>query len=451
MRDDDLNSSTGYPANVIGSPGEPLRMWGGIECSTVRVGDDWRDQLRETGHHDRDADLDLVAGLGIRALRYPLLWERVTEGHPGACGWGWHDARLRRLGDLGVNVIGGLLHHGSGPATTDLLDPEFPERLAAHAAEAASRYPFVTAWTPVNEPLTTARFSCQYGHWYPHARDEPSFLRALVNQCRAVLLSMRAIRAATPGARLVQTEDLGRVFGTRPTRFQAGYENQRRWLSFDLLCGRVDGGHPMRAHLEASGVPARALDELAGGEAAPDVIGINHYVTSDRFLDHRLDRYPAHLHGGNGSMAYADTEAARVDVGQGATGWEARLREAWNRYRLPLALTEVHLGCDDEWEQVRWLVRAWEAAGKLRAEGADVRAVTAWALFGLVDWNTMLRERRGHYEPGVFDARVDPPRPMLVAKVVRDLAREGRHSHPAVREPGWWERDDRIHAELRRA
>src|SRR4051812_14628830 len=133
----------------------PLQLWGGVECSTVRVGGTWRDQVLETGHHSRLQDLDRIGSLGVRVLRYPILWERVTQGHPNACGWGWHDVQLARLAQLGIKVVGGLLHHGSGPAGTDLLDPALPSKLARHAAQAAARYPFVEAWTPVNEPLTT--------------------------------------------------------------------------------------------------------------------------------------------------------------------------------------------------------------------------------------------------------------------------------------------------------
>jgi hypothetical protein len=47
----------------------------------------------------------------------------------------------------------------------------------------------------------------------------------------------RAIREVTPGARLVQTEDMGAVFSTPALEYQATFENHRRWLSLDLLCG----------------------------------------------------------------------------------------------------------------------------------------------------------------------------------------------------------------------
>lgn len=420
----------------------PLELWGGIECSVVRLGDAWRDQVRETGHHDRPGDLDQVAGLGIRTLRYPLLWERLRADGPA---WDWHDARMARLRGLGVAPVAGLVHHGSGPPGTSLLDPAFPEALAAHAGRVAARYPWVRMWTPVNEPLTTARFSGLYGHWHPHAGAEAAFLMMVAVQCRAVLLAMRAIRARVPDAQLVQTEDIGKAFSTNRMAYQAAYENERRWLSLDLLCGRVDQAHPWRGRLEGAGVPAAWLDGFLGGEAAPDVLGVNHYVTGDRFLDHRVALYPAAMHGGNGWHAYVDTEAARVDLAPRDLGWAARLREVWARYRRPIAVTEAHLGDTPE-EQVRWLLEAWQAARTLRAEGADLRAVTVWALFGAVDWDSLLRSRDGRYEPGAFDVRHDPPRPTLLAEAAAALAGTGRFDHPALDTPGWWRRDDRLHA-----
>ena len=430
-------------------------MWGGVECSVVRIGNEWRDQVCETGHHDRGMrDLDLLGALGLRTLRYPVLWERADRANvPGdhSDGWSWHDRQLAALRRQNVNVIAGLIHHGSGPSGTSLVDPLFGEKLALHAEQAAVRYPFVAAWTPVNEPLTTARFSCLYGYWYPHLRDESAFLRAAANQCRGVLLAMRAIRAHLPQAKFVHTEDIGRIFATPPLAAQARYENERRWLSLDLLCGRLDRHHPWHSILEGHGVPLSWLDELSTGEAAPDLIGVNHYATSDRFLDHRLHLYPRHLQGGNGRIRYADTEALRVDVGHGQIGWEPRLREVWTRYCRPMAITEAHLGCDDATDAVRWLMEAWLAAQTLRQQGADIRAVTAWAMLGLVDWNTMLREHHGHYEPGAFDASFDPPHPMPLAAAITGLARDGRFADFSLDQPGWWRRDERIHASLRRA
>ena len=104
-----------------------------------------------------------------------------------------------------------------------------------------------------------------------------------------------------------------------------------------------------------------------------------------------------------------------------------------------MAVTEVHLACSDDREPVRWLMEAWHAVAALRREGADIRAVTPWSLFGAVDWDSLVRQNRGHYEAGVWDVRHDPPRPTRLAAAIASLARTGEYDDPLLHEPGWWQ------------
>lgn len=184
----------------------------------------------------------------------------------------------------------------------------------------------------------------------------------------------------------------------------------------------MDRDHPAWKRFAALGIPLQWLDELRRGEAAPDLLGINHYMTGDRFLDHRTALYPAGQRGGNGLDFYVDTEAVRTDLPPDLLGWKSRLREVWCRYGRPMAVTKAHLACTDPVEPVRWLLEAWRAAPALCAEGVDLRAATAWSLFGAVDWDTMLREGNKRYEPGLWDARADPPRPAPLAEAATSLA-----------------------------
>lgn len=432
------------PRATSATPGArpPLELWAGVECTVNRVGDAYFDQLEASGHAARREDLDLFAGLGVSALRYPLLWERLQPDPQREPDWSWGDDRLGRLRALGVRPVVGLVHHGSGPRHTSLVSGGFAEGLAAYARAVAERYPWVEEYTPVNEPLTTARFSGLYGHWYPHGRDAATFARALLNQCRAVVLAMRAIRAVNPAARLVQTEDLGKVFGAPALAYQVDFENERRWLSWDLLCGRLDRRRPLWGYLRWVGVEEAELAWFLDNPCPPDVIGINYYVTSERFLDENLGRYPPCTHGGNGRRRYADVEAVRARP-EGIAGAGTLLRETWERYRLPVAVTEVHLGCTRE-EQMRWLAEVWDAARAQREGGIDVRAVTAWSLLGAYDWDSLVTRRNGRYEPGVFDLRAPRPRPTALAAMLRDLAAGRPSRHPVLDSPGWWRRPDRL-------
>jgi len=419
-----------------------LELWGGIECTVNRVRDTYFDQLERTQHASRIDDLDRAAALGIRALRYPVLWERSARANLDEFDFTWPDARLRRLRDLGVKPIVGLVHHGSGPRETNLLEASFSSGLQRYARAVAERYPWVKDFTPVNEPLTTARFSGLYGHWYPHRRDAASFLRALYNQILATQRAMQAIRQVIPDARLVQTEDFGKVFSAPKLKYQAAFENHRQWLSLDMLFGRVNRYHPLYGYLVSHGVREGELRKLECEPCPPDLIGINYYVTSDRYLDDRLHRYSSERYGSNGRDRYVDTEAVRTRQ-EGIVGHRAVIDSAWARYRTPVALTEVHLGCTED-EQARWLLEAWRAASAAKAGGADVRAITLWSMFGAYDWNSLVTVANGHYEPGAFDIRAASPRSTVLADVARCLSSSPEACHPLESAPGWWRRPERL-------
>jgi dTDP-4-dehydrorhamnose reductase len=422
------------------SEGRPvLELWGGVECTINRVGDVYYDQLVSSGHRERVAeDLDLFAGLGLRTLRTAVHWECSEDQK-----WSTSDRVLKVMDRLGLHPIIGLLHHGSGPSSTNLLDPEFPEKFADFGVKVARRYPWVVDYTPINEPQTTGRFACLYGHWYPHHRSMRSYVRALFHQLKGIVLAMEAISLVQPSARLIHTEDGGAFSSTLGLDSFRIEREHRRWLGLDLLCGRVSTHHPLFDFLGCHGLRREEILWFADRPLPPSIIGLNYYVTSDRFLDDRLNLYPHHLRGGDsGDEPLVDIEAVRVHP-QGIAGAKQVLTEAWERYGLPVAITEAHLGGVPE-EQARWLAETWEQAQCARAEGADVRAVTAWGLLGLYDWCNLCTRDTGAYEPGVFDVSSGKPARTLLSEVVMQLASGRSPHHPALRSPGWWRHDSRL-------
>lgn len=421
-----------------------LDLWGGVECTVNRVEDAFFDQVRRSGHQERVSDLDLFASIGLRAMRYPVLWERTAARDPEAMDFGWSDARLGRLRDVGLRPIVGLIHHGSGPKYTNLLAGSFAPGLARHARAVAERYPWVEDWTPVNEPLTTARFSGLYGFWYPHRHDYSACWHALLNQIDAIRLSMREIRRVNSAARLIQTEDLGYCHATAQMADHAAFENERRWLTWDLLCGLVKPTHPLWPRLVADGLEDR-LRAISDDPCPPNVIGINYYLTSERLVDHRLARYPGVRAAADSMVPCVNVDAVRTVAG-GLLGAEALVRQAWDRYRRTIAITECHNGSTIE-EQARWFYRVWQDATRARASGVAVEAVTAWSLLGSFDWDKMVTRMGGRYEPGVFDLSSGAPLPTDMVHLIRTLASGGvPNDSQRLDAPGWWEREDRFHA-----
>jgi dTDP-4-dehydrorhamnose reductase len=417
-----------------------MSIWAGVECTVNRVGDSFFRQCVRNGHHQRLQDLELFAELGIERIRYPFLWEDASRGSLSEFDWSWADERTAELKRLGLVPIAGLVHHGSGPLGTDLMDPEFPEKLASYARQFARRFPWITDYTPVNEPNTTARFSGLYGVWYPHHKSGPSYLRCLYNQIRATVLCMQEIRQVNPESRLVQTEDLGKAQGTSPLQYQVEFENHRRWLSFDLLCGAVDRKHPLYDYFVANGILERELGWLLENPCPPDIIGINHYLLSSRFLDHRLEFYPTPFHGGNGRQAYSDVGVIDTTAAPLVSPQEI-LTEVWERYHLPFAVTEVHMLGRRE-DQMRWFHEVLRSAQVLRNQGADLRAVTAWSLLGAFDWNSLCTADHQFYESGVFDIRGPHPRPTALKKMIQSWAQGKVYDHPVLQQKGWWHHRD---------
>jgi dTDP-4-dehydrorhamnose reductase len=418
-------------------------LWGGIECSFNRVKDFYMDQLHYCGHYRRvPQDIEAIATLGVTKIRYPVIWERL-QSHPAqSIDWTTVDLPLNELRDRGIEPIIGLVHHGSGPRHADILTPSFVSGLASFSAHVAKRFPWVQYYTPVNEPLTTARFSCLYGLWFPHRRSDRAFVQALLNEMKAVVLAMREIRKINPAAKLIQTEDLPKTYSTPHLNYQADFENHRRWLTFDILCGKLDQDHPLWNYFLQSGASESALRFFVDNPCVPDILGLDYYATSERYLDEALDKYPRRFHGGNHRERYADVEAFRARHDH-PSGIQVLLKECWKRYELPMAVTEVHIGCDSD-NQIRWFSEIRNACIAAINNGADIRAITAWSLLGCFGWSNLLTKQTGEYEPGVFDIRPDTPMATPLADYITHLSTNRDYVHPAESEPGWWRRDDRF-------
>ncbi len=413
-----------------------MELWGGVEYTCNRVQDRYFDQTEFSGYGRHTAAYEPIAALGIRTLRFGLLWERYEREQS----WHWFDERLQCMQQLGIRPIAGLLHHGSGPPDTSLIDPCFPEKLAEYAGKVAERYPWIDAYTPVNEPNTTARFSGMYGIWYPHHQSLSSYLRALLNQIKGTVLSMEAIRKVQPNAQLIQTDDIGRTFATPQLRSRADMLNLRRWLPYDLLCGRVDRHHALFSYLLGAGISEGDILWFADHPCPPSVIGVNYYVTSDRFLDDRVELYGPELVSAEGP--FIDVEAVRATRDE-ISGVGTLLTEAWQRYEIPVAITEVHLGASVD-EQIRWMAESWKDAMRARRRGVPCVAITAWALLGSYFWNQLVTSENGHYEPGVFDVRGGEPVPTELAQIVAQIAAGRAPQHPALSREGWWRHSSRL-------
>ncbi|HKY54360.1 MAG TPA: family 1 glycosylhydrolase, partial [Anaerolineales bacterium] len=86
-------------------------------------------------------DFDLVAEIGVKAMRWGIPWYRV-QPMPDKWDWEWTDMTLDYLVNVkGITPILDLLHYGT-PLWLDnsFINTSYPQRVAEYACEVVQRY-----------------------------------------------------------------------------------------------------------------------------------------------------------------------------------------------------------------------------------------------------------------------------------------------------------------------
>lgn len=329
------------------------------------------DEYELTRHytHWRE-DLALMASLGIKAARYGIPWYRINPA-PGRWDWSWADRPLEHLLELGVEPIVDLVHYGT-PAWLSgaLIDPAFPERLADYAYRVAERFRGrIFAYTPLNEPRITAWYAGRLGWWPPYLKGSRGFVEVLVSVCRAMALTIQAVRSAHPSNIIVHA-DAADLFRTNDASLQSDVDHRQQmvFLPLDLLMGRVSEDYPLYRWLIAKGASATDLHWHQMSPVEPDIVGLNFYPM---FSNMTVVRSGA---------------GVRVQQKRGAAGL---VRDAtiphWERYRLPIMITET-ADRGSVRRREKWLIESVEEVGKLRAEGVLVIGYTWWPMISHIAW-----------------------------------------------------------------
>lgn len=341
----------------------------GIECSAPLVAGGIRqDELRKTGHDERvERDLALVADFGIRYLRYGIPFH-IVAADPGTLDWRWTDRAMAALQANGIEPIVDLLHFGLPDDLWGFGDPRLPARFGSFAEAFAERYPWVRYYTPVNEPLISARFSAQLGWWNERRTDDASFVAAIDGAATCAVLAMAAIRARRPDAIFVQSDTCEGYEPAAPEAIQqAQFLNELRFVAWDLAYGRQPGDL-VTAWLRTHGMGAERLAwYAANGSSENCIVGHDFYAGNEWLI------------GADGS-AFLRAEPR---------GYAAQARDYHAHFGLPFMLSETNM---DGPAAEAWLATVWNEALLLRGEGLPIRGVCWYGFIDHVDWDTALRE-----------------------------------------------------------
>jgi beta-glucosidase len=352
----------------------------GIEDTFVpqtRPGHRALDEYELMGHyiHWRE-DLTLARELGVRAIRWGVPWYRV-EPQPGNFDWQWTDEVIPFIvEELGITPVLDLMHYGCPFwLRREFASDDYPEAVAAYASAFARRYGKLVRWyTPLNEPIVNALMCGKRGHWPPYLRGDKGYIKVMLQLAKGIQRTVAALKEANPEAVMVHVEATGLSRTLRDDLRGLAVEEQRRgYLCYDLITGRIDPDHPLYAWILRSGGSTKTLDELRENRIGLDVIGLNFYPqwsTQLLFVDQ------------HGHLAFKAME----DQGP---GFAALIRDYYERYRVPIFITETSAFGPDEIRE-RWLESSVEAVRSLRTSGVPVVGYTWFPLFTMIDWRYRL-------------------------------------------------------------
>ena len=258
-------------------------------------------------------------------------------------------------------------------------------------------------YTPVNEIVVCAKLSALHGLWNEQMRSEHGFVTALKNMCRANLLAIEAIRHEQEDAVFIQSESAEYFHEgcQEPDKVRlADFENQRRFLSFDLLYS-----HPvrddLRAYLRDNGLTDDEYDWfMSHGLSDRIVMGNDFYRRNEQIV----------------------LPDGKIEPAGSVYGWYIITRQYYERYKRPVMHTETNnIGVGEE-DAPRWLWRQFINVRLMHSEGIPVLGFTWYSLIDQMDWDVALRDERNMVNPvGLFDMNRQP-RP--VAAAYRQIMRE---------------------------
>jgi len=347
-------------------------------------------------HFNRwEADVDMIAALGVDAYRLSLAWPRVMDekGRPNQKGIDFYKHLLDRLEAKGLQRFVTLYHWDLPQHLEDRggwLNRDTAYRFAEYAdlmsRELQGR---VTSWASLNEPWCSAFLGYGNGHHAPGRSSVRYARQAMHHLLLGHGLALQALKANDSGAQRGIVANFGR--GTPETSSPADvraaqlFELQHNdWVLGPLLKGAypadLDSLWPGSAPLVLEGDMATIAQPL-------DFLGANYYFRTQLKSD-----------GGHG---YIETDVPNVERTQ--MGWEVYpqgledlLRDFKSRYPKlpPVFITENGMASDDQVEagqvhdaqRISFLNRHFAAVARAIEAGVDVRGYFVWSLMDNFEW-----------------------------------------------------------------
>jgi beta-glucosidase/6-phospho-beta-glucosidase/beta-galactosidase len=357
-----------------------------------------------------EEDLELVKqNLGVKYLRYTIPWYLVNPAK-GVFKWDWTDRVMDKAAALELELILNPIQFGTPMwMKEEFGNPDYPEYATEYIAELARRYGHqIKFYTPHNEPFIAALFCGDLGNWPPYWKGLNNYTRLLDNICRQIVMSVEAIKQSVPDSVMIHVE-AGEYFSTRQKISwiieDVQLRNERRFLCYDLISGRVNDDHPLSNWLLRYGMPEQSLRWFQDRAIELDVVGVDFYPHCEAWLEYDGQELIQHRDNAlNIVQAFKETrDSVKVkELANLPLSMSGLLRQYYKRYGRPVMLTETDFSGLAEHKSL-YLEYCMQEIKRLREEGVPVLGYTWWPVLDHLNWHAALFERDHIHPVGLWE------------------------------------------------
>ncbi|HSZ43797.1 MAG TPA: GH1 family beta-glucosidase [Streptosporangiaceae bacterium] len=370
-------------------------------------------------YHRLDADLDLLADLGVRAYRFSIAWPRIVPAGSGEVnqqGLDYYRRLVTGLRERDIEPVATLYHWDLPQPLEDAGG--WPRR---DTAERFAEYTAITAralgdgvgrWITLNEPYVVANHGYRVGTHAPGRRDEAAAAAATHHLLLGHGLALQALRAELgPDKPVGFTLNLTVVRATSDQAKAAAeeIEAEQNQVFLDPV---ISGRYPVGA-VRPSLLPGPELirdGDLDIISAPIDFLGVNYYrpgTVGWRDEEDELRRGEERISGYPGAVSVVRDGTPRNSMGWpiDASGLYDLLVQLRDRVPgLPLYVTENGMAAEDyvdpeggvdDQERITYLTDHLDAAARAIDAGVDLRGYFCWSFLDNFEWAEGYQKRFG--------------------------------------------------------
>ncbi len=390
---------------AVGEDGRSPSIWDVFAHTPGRTRHGDHGDIACDHYHRVEADLDLMASLGLGAYRFSISWSRVEPvpgGRVNPAGLDFYERLVDGLLTRGIQPVATLYHWDlpqwlqdkGGWAGRDVTE-HFADFTDAVLDRLGDRVP---RWITINEPYCVSYIGHLEGRHAPGVRDESTAVDVVHHLLLAHGRALQRIREKAPHAKAGITLNLSDVHAAtdspadRAAAAAVDLVENRMFLSPVLR-----GEYPADAYGFYAGVNDFAAvqpGDLAVISAPVDFLGVNFY---------ERHRVAAHEGQPGRRNVVRGTRKLPHDPPVSAAGWAIRpdaLHDVLTRVHRewtdrPLWITESGIALHDNTgpdgrchdpERVEYLAGYFDAARRAIADGVPLEGYLVWSLLDNFEW-----------------------------------------------------------------